>query len=592
MRDPQTGFDAADSFTPGKSYSVIDAVSGKSVFSAAAVAWNNGAEDKSSGDKAWWFDFSELTQPGTYYVLDPDNAVRSDLFDISDVVYREVLKRAMRMFFYQRVGQAKDAKWAGAGWADSADHVGPGQDHEARLFTDKTNASTARDVSGGWFDAGDYNKYTSWTASYVVGLLRAYRENPTVWRDDYEIPESGNGIADVLDEAQWGLTYLTRLQNDDGSVLSIVGEASASPPSAATDPSYYGPPNTSASLSAAAAFALGGSVLGSVGNASLSAFAADLKGRATKAWTWAKANPNVQFKNNDKASGTSGLGAGQQEMDDYGRLTRKLEAACYLFELTADTQYRDFFDANYKNTQLFTSYNFAYPFELGTQEAELHYTKVKGATASTVSAIDTAYAAAMTSPDNFGSLSRNADPYLAYLPLSSYTWGSNSVKSSQGLMFYDMVTFGVDASKNADAARAAERYVHYIHGLNPLGFVYLSNMFDYGAARGVTAFYHTWFTHGSAAWDRVGVSTFGPAPGFLTGGANPSYTVDSCCPNSCGDGNNQLCTAEPLAPPVGQPAQKSYKDFNDNWPIDSWALTEDSDGYQIAYIRLLSKFVK
>ena len=114
-----------------------------------------GAEDKSSGDKAWWFDFSSVTQPGTYYVLDVDNAVRSDLFEISDTVYREVLKRAVRMLFYQRVGQAKDAKWAGAGWADTADHVGPGQDHEARSFSDKTNAATARDVWGGWFDAGD-----------------------------------------------------------------------------------------------------------------------------------------------------------------------------------------------------------------------------------------------------------------------------------------------------------------------------------------------------------------------------------------------------------------------------------------------------
>ena len=593
VRDPQTGFDATEAFTPGKTYALVDAVTGKQVLSAAVTAWNGGAEDASSGDKAWWFDFSAITQPGTYYVLDVDNAVRSDLFDISDTVYREILKRAVRMLFYQRVGQAKDAQWAGAGWADTADHVGPGQDHEARLFTDQKNAATAKDVWGGWFDAGDYNKYTNWTAGYIVGLLRAYTENPSVWRDDYEIPESGNGIPDVLDEAKWGMDYLTRLQNDDGSVLSIVGEAGASPPSAATDPSYYGPPNTSAALSSAGAFALGATVFGSLGNAALSTYATDLKARALKAWTWANANPNVLFKNNDAASGTSGLGAGQQETTDYGRLTKKLESACYLFELTGDTQYRDFFDANYKSTQLFTANDFAYPFELGTQEALLYYTKVKGATAATVSAIEQAYAMGMTSGDNFGSLTRNADPYLAYLSVGNYTWGSNQVKSSQGLMFYDMLTYGIDASKNADATRAAERYVHYIHGLNPLGFVYLSNMFDYGATNGVTAFYHTWFAHGSAKWDRVGVSMYGPAPGFLTGGPNPSYAVDACCPNNCpGTGNNELCTAQPLSPPEGQPAQKSYKDFNDNWPIDSWSLTEDDDGYQIAYIRLLSKFVK
>ena len=592
-RDPQTGFDASDSFTPGAMYALVDAASGAQVYTAAPTTWNGGAEDKSSGDKAWWFDFSSVKTPGTYYVLDLDNAVRSDVFDISDTVYREVLKRAVRMLFYQRVGQAKDANWAGDGWADTASHVGPGQDHEARLFTKQNDATTAKDVWGGWFDAGDYNKYTNWTAGYVVALLRSYLENPSAWRDDYEIPESGNGVPDVLDEAKWGMDYLTRLQQDDGSVLSIVGEAGASPPSAAKDPSFYGSPNTSAALTTAAAFALGATVFGSLGNADLTTYAADLKARALKSWTWADANPKVLFQNNDAASGTSGLGAGQQDVDDYGRLTQKLEASVYLYELTQDTQYRDYFDANYKSTQLFTSNNFAYPFQVVPQEAMLYYTKVKGATPATVSAIQASYSAGMNSGDNFGSLTGNKDPYLAYLAVGNYTWGSNQVKASQGLMFYDMITFNVDATKNADASRAAERYIHYIHGLNPLGFVYLSNMFDYGAVNGVTNFYHTWFAHGSAKWDKVGVSTYGPAPGYLVGGPNPSYNVDGCCPSNCGDpSNNLLCSTANLSPPLGQPAQKSFKDFNDNWPLDSWSVTEDSDGYQVLYIRLLSKFAK
>jgi len=36
----------------------------------------------------------------------------------------------------------------------------------------------------------------------------------------------------------------------------------------------------------------------------------------------------------------------------------------------------------------------------------------------------------------------------------------------------------------------------------------------------------------------------------------------------------------------------SYKDFNTGWPLNSWSVTEPSDGYQVAYIRLLSKFVR
>jgi len=587
VRDPQTGFDAEDAFAPGANYSLVDARTGAVALSGSVTPWNGGATDMSSGDKAWWFDFSTVTQPGTYYVLDTDHNVRSDLFEISETVYREVLKQAVRSFFYQRVGQAKDAKWAGAQWADTASHVGPGQDHECRAFASKDDSSSAKDLWGGWYDAGDFNKYTSWTASYVVSLLHAYLENKAAWADDYGIPESGNGIPDVLDEAKWGLDYLTRLQNADGSVLSIVGEASASPPSTAKDPSYYGPASTSATASTAGAYALGATVLGSLGKAELSTYVADLQSRALKAWTWAEANPNVTFKNNDAASGSAGLGAGQQETDDYGRSMMKLESSIYLFGLTKDAQYRDYFDAHYQGAHLLSNGNFAYPFEAATQLALLYYTALDGATATVKDAISKSYAAGMSSDDNLKAHSSNRDPYLANL--KDYTWGSNSTKSNQGSMFYDMLTFNVDASQSVDSRRIAARYVHYLHGVNPLGFVYLSNMFPFGATVGVTTFFHSWFSHGSALWEKAGVSKYGPAPGFLTGGPNPSFSVDGCCPGNC---SGLKCDSEPLSPPLGQPPQKSYKDFNTSWPLNSWAVTENSGGYQVNYIRLLSKFVK
>jgi hypothetical protein len=93
-------------------------------------------------------------------------------------------------------------------------------------------------------------------------------------------------------------------------------------------------------------------------------------------------------------------------------------------------------------------------------------------------------------------------------------------------------------------------------------------------------------------WDRVGESSWGPAPGFLTGGPNPGYDWDGCCPGGCGSAaNNARCTSESISPPKDQPVQKSYKDFNTSWPLNSWSVTENSCGYQVNYIRLLSKFV-
>jgi endoglucanase len=116
-------------------------------------------------------------------------------------------------------------------------------------------------------------------------------------------------------------------------------------------------------------------------------------------------------------------------------------------------------------------------------------------------------------------------------------------------------------------------------------------MYAHGAEKGVNEFYHTWFGNGSAAWDRVGTSTFGPAPGFVTGGPNPSYDRDGCCANSSCGGSNAVCNSESLIPPMNQPAQKSYKDFNTSWPLNSWSVTENSNGYQLNYIRMLSRFV-
>jgi hypothetical protein len=580
IRDPQTGFDAAESFAPSANYAVVDAVSKKTVFTGAPVVWKGGNTDASSGDKAWWFDFSALTTPGSYFVLDMDKNVKSFEFEISPVVYNSVLRHAMRSFFYQRAGFAKAAQYAGTGWADGASHLGPLQDKNARPYNEKGNAAKEADVSGGWYDAGDLNRYTNWTASYVVDFLRTYREAPEIWTDDYNIPESGNGVPDILDEVRWGIDHLLRLQRADGSVLSIVSCAHASPPSSATEQSLYGLPSTSATLNTAAAFAFAAKIFGDRG---ATAYATQLRAAAINAWNWAIAHPDVLFKNNDAASGTSGIGAGQQETDDYGRFMAKMKAACFLFELTGEADYKTFIDSNYTQVHLI-AWGWASYYESSNNEMLLHYTTLPGADATIANTILTTYRNALNTDDHFLAHSTKTDPYLAYI--NHYGWGSNSLKSLQGLIYTNLIFYKADPSRNAEAWQAAETYIHYIHGVNPLNMTYLSNMYKYGGDNCVNEFYHTWFTNGSSKWDRVGTSQYGPPPGFLSGGANPDYNWDGVCPGHAG------CNSESITPPKGQPAQKSYKDFNTSWPLNSWEVTENSDGYQINYIRLLSKFIQ
>ncbi|MDF3810557.1 MULTISPECIES: glycoside hydrolase family 9 protein [Rhodopseudomonas] len=587
IRDPRIGFDASEHVKPGRRYALVDATTGAQLIEARPLAWHGGATDPSSGDKASWFDFSAVTRPGRYYILDLDRGVRSPDFRIGDDVYREVLKQAMRTFFYQRAGFAKTADYAGAGWADGASHLGPGQDRNARLYSAPNDPTTERDLSGGWYDAGDFNRYTSWSARYVVALLKAYQEKPAAFTDDYGIPESGNGTPDIIDEAKWGMDWLVRMQNPDGSALSVLGVAQASPPSAATGPSYYGNPSTSATLGVAGAFAFGAHIFRKLGQI---AYADELLGRAERAYRWADDNPEVLFKNNDPASGTKDLAFGQQEVDDYARLSKKIEAAVYLFEATGKASYRDVVDANVGRLHVISN-GYASPFEADELDMLLYYTAIPGSSPGTADRIRRAFADAMNAPEQLGAVKAATDPYRAYI--KDYTWGSNSIKAAQGNLFYQLVTYDVATGADAErATNAALGYLNYLHGVNPLGLVYLTNMAAAGATNSVKEMFHAWFADGSPRWDRVGVSVDGPPPGFLVGGPNPTYKPDSCCPAGCGARSAAKCTAVSLRPPMDQPAQKSFKDFNAGWPLNSWEVTENSNAYQTAYIRLLSKFVK
>jgi endoglucanase len=597
IRDPQTGYDNTATFTPGNTYALIDATSSASVFTGTPVTWNNGNTDASSGDKVWWFDFTSYTTPGKYYVKDVTQNVRSTEFVIADTVYSSVLKAAMRMLFYQRSSFAKTAQYAGTGWADGASQVGSLQDKNARLYNNASSAATEKDLHGAWFDAGDLNKYTPWTANYVINLLTAYRENPTAFTDNYNIPESGNGVPDIIDEAKWGLDQLLRMQQSDGSCLSVLGATGAtvggSPPSTLTNQSLYGPATTNATLKCAEAFALASKVFKQVNPTVYGTYSTTLQTSAVNAWTWANANTNVQF-NNTTSSPT--VAAGNQETDDMGRLTAKIGAALYLYDLTGQSTYLTFVESNYASLPLLAwkgsnpGYVSQY-FQEGN-ELLLFYTTLSGASSTIINNINNATLGGLKlSGDYIGGLTNQTDPYRSFI--KDYNWGSNQYKSNYGYMLWKVSNLELDNSANNDIyEKASAEYLHYIHGVNPFQMVYLTNMSSYGAENSINEIYHTWFCDGSAKWDRVGTSTYGPPPGYLSGGANSNYNWDGCCPSGCGSSdNNALCYALSITPPKGQPAQKSYKDFNNNWPLNSWQVTEPSLGYQTAYIRLLSKFV-
>ena len=596
ISNPKTGYNSASTFNPGtaaNNYQVRVWTTDAVVFTGTLVAWNAGATDAQSGDQVWWFDFSTLTTAGNYYVYDVANAAASYQFVISNIVYNNVLAAAVRMFYYQRCGIAKTTANAGTGWTDAICHNhASNQDLNCMLYSSPTNTATAQNLSGGWHDAGDYNKYVNFAWGDLTDLLLAYSESPTVWADNYNIPESGNGIPDLLDEAKWELDWLLKMQQANGSVLSIVGNAcsggsgSTSPPSSDMNQRVYGPATTSATFSAASVFAQAAIQFNAVG---MTTYATTLQTAAINAWTWANSNPGVIWYNN--SNGNCYIVSGEQETDAYGTLSRQLGAAAFLYRLTGNTTYKTFFESNYTQTHLI-QWSYAYIFEPTIQDILLYYTSVPGATPSVVSAIQSAYTGSIKTgnTDNLTSFLNQSDPYRAYLSTNNYTWGSNHTKAVQGNMFLCMNVYGLDVTDATNYVNAGSGFIHYLHGVNPTAFAYLTNMSSYNASNSITSIFHTWFADGSAIWDQVGVSTYGPAPGYLSGGPNPGYTLDGCCPSGCG-GSNALCVTAQVTPPIGQPAQKSYKDWNTSWPQDSWSVTEPDIGYQASYVRLLSKYL-
>lgn len=570
IANPMVGFNSGDTFSPGTDYEVRRWSDDVSVFAGNTTIFDNGNTHAQSGDQVWWFDFSSVVTAGDYYIYDVANDVGSYQFTISDNVYDEVLKQAMRTYYYQRCGTEKTVTHGGA-WNDVACHVGSNQDLVSRLVTDQGNAATERDLSGGWHDAGDFTKYVNFTYTPLHALLFAYEKNPSVFGDNYNIPESGNGVPDILDEIKFELDWLKKMQIEDGSVLMKIGVPqyeAASPPSADNTARYYGEATSSATATTASIFAHAYLIFKDV--TGMTAYAEDLRTRAEDAWTWIQDNP--AYSNYDN----TGFLSANPEINTDQQKERRVGAAIMLFAATSNTTYRDFVDANYMDIRPI-QWGYWYPFQPAIQEIALYYAALPSATTAIATTILSSFSNSISSgnPDMLAAWLNETDAYRAFIKDNDYVWGSNQVHARVGSIFTNMNYYNLNAVNAQHFENAALSYLHYLHGANALGKVMMSNMSDFGAENSCDEIYHAWFDDGTV-YDNAQTSAIGPAPAFVTGGANPNYDA----------------TTGTIAPPQNQPAQKSYKDWNTGWPEDSWEITEPAIYYQAAYVQLLSAYAK
>ncbi|MBI5858936.1 MAG: glycoside hydrolase family 9 protein [Sphingobacteriales bacterium] len=158
--------------------------------------------------------FSSFKKPGRYYLQ--AGAAKSPEFEIGNDVYNGAADFCLRYMRQQRSGFNPFLK-------DSC-HTHDGY----VLYGEKAGIkdSTYIDVVGGWHDASDYLQYASTSANATYHLLAAYRDFPTVFKDEKLANglDGKNGMADVLDEAKWGLDWLLKMHPRDDWMFNQVGD--------------------------------------------------------------------------------------------------------------------------------------------------------------------------------------------------------------------------------------------------------------------------------------------------------------------------------------------------------------------------------
>lgn len=152
-------------------------------------------------EKTFRLNFTQFKKLGKYFLQSGET--RSPVFQIGDDVYKGAADFCLRYMRQQRSGFnpfLKDSCHTRDGYVLYGAAAG-------------IKDSTHVDVTGGWHDATDYLQYSTTSANAAYHLLMAYRDFPAVFRDEKQANglDGSNGIADVLDEAKWGLDWLLKM---------------------------------------------------------------------------------------------------------------------------------------------------------------------------------------------------------------------------------------------------------------------------------------------------------------------------------------------------------------------------------------------
>ena len=564
---------------------LVDATSGEAVFSTYPKLWNGGSVDDLSGDAGAWFDFTEYSTPGTYRIRvtkRDGTTAESYEFRIAEDVYHEVMRAALNFFYYQRFNQDKPAQYAsGEPWVD-----GPWFDRDYQEYNVKQldNPENTRDLHGGWFDAGDPNKYVTFAVDAVHNLLTAYDNAPEFWDDfDLKIPESGNDTPDILDEIKHEIDWIKRMQEYDpeaatAGIIQKMGiledDGYVSPPSSDERERWYNGVCVSSTITGAGMLAHAAATYRDAGV--WPEEVTELTDRAAKAFAYYEQAPN-KAELCDDGRIEAGDADGPDNQYAVEHLALATTAAVYLFELTGEEKYKTFIAQNYREARPWKAADWGV-YRVNQGEALLYYTKNADADPTTVQSILAMKSSAEKSEGGSYLVAEEDNLYRA--DIIYFNWGSNSLISSQAADIMDLYLYDIKPGNAAAYTERGQSIINYLHGTNPSGICMLSNMYQYGGDLCADEMWHSWFGY-QTPFDNIDGDNVGPAPGFISGGPNPQGQASMPI---------KLGTHTFDARAGDQPNQKAFS-VDNFWMNGPWAYNEPAIYYQAAYVKALSYFL-
>ena len=294
--------------------------------------------DEASGDSVALINLGTL--PEGNWLLRSGQAERA--FTVSPHPWQKTCGALVKGLYYQRCGCALLPEHAGL-YTHATCHTAPAIDWEDR--------SVRRAVTGGWHDAGDYGKYTGPGAVTAAHLLYAWKLFPDGCPDRLDLPETGNGLPDILNEARYELDWLLKMQRDDGAFHHKLAKAAFAPfimPEDDKGQEYLMPVSSCATGAACACLALASRVY----RPFLPSFANRLLLAALRAWAWLAAHPDfLPFRNPE------GVRTGQYS--DRSDRDERFWAACELFASTNEDRFRQAAETLYMEGHDLTQFGWA-----------------------------------------------------------------------------------------------------------------------------------------------------------------------------------------------------------------------------------------